>query len=231
MTTLEHLNEAIFLMLNHIAGHNSLLDSLLVFCANDLLFLLVIPILFLWGLPTQWRRHSYQPEENALLYKSRKTFIWMAIACVIAVIISSIIASFVFEKRPFVTQHVDLLFKHPADDSFPSDHATVSFAICGMFLFWLLSSIRLVLHLPQENNTPAKRFHLLWKPLTLFFLVLIACCLIGVARVISGVHYPGDILAGMIVGILAAGITTAFSRPLDIVMQWVLRLAQYLHLA
>lgn len=231
MATLEHLNLALFLRLNHIAGHNGLLDGLLVFSANDLIFFLVIPILFLWGLPSQWHRHAYQPEENALLYKSRRTFIWMAIACVIAVIISSTIASFVFEKRPFVAQHVNLLFTHAADDSFPSDHATVSFAICGMFLFWLLSSIRLVLHLPQGNTTPIQRFHLLWKPLTLFLLVLIACCSIGIARVISGVHYPGDILAGMLVGILAAGITTALSCLLDVVMQWILRLAQHLHLA
>ena len=61
--------------------------------------------------------------------------------------------------------------------SFPSDHTTVAFAL-AMTLF-------------------------LWSPkVGIWFLVI--ALLIGVARVIAGVHYPTDVLGGIIVGVFFA---------------------------
>lgn len=84
----------------------------------------------------------------------------------------------VVEQRPFVADHdTVLLIKHAADNGFPSDHASVSaaMAVVGM-LAW-------------------RR----WIPVLAVLLVVT-----GLARVVVGVHLPGDILAGWLGGTAAA---------------------------
>jgi undecaprenyl-diphosphatase len=80
-----------------------------------------------------------------------------------------------FRPRPFVTLGVTSLIGTPGTSkSFPSDHATLAFAIAGTLAFaW-----------PQRR----------WQ-----FLVVAA--LIAVGRVMAGVHYPTDVLAGALVGL------------------------------
>jgi len=213
-------------------GHNTLLDDCVVFCANDLLFFLVIPIVLLWGLPSRWRRRTIRPEEAVVLHENRNTLIWMVCSCALAMVISSLVANFVFEPRPFVSHHVTLLFSHPADDSFPSDHATMAFAICGMFLFGLLSELKALRRLPDQATRHGRiMLRLLRKPILLSCVVVVVCCLIGVARVCAGVHYPGDILAGAFDGIVAAALVSILARRLPVVTTWVLHFAQRLHLA
>ncbi|BCL80489.1 hypothetical protein ccbrp13_29540 [Ktedonobacteria bacterium brp13] len=72
---------------------------------------------------------------------------------------------------------------------------------------------------------------LLRKPVLLSFVVVVACCLIGVARICAGVHYPGDILAGAFDGIVAAVLVSMLAQRLQVVTTWVLHFAQRLHLA
>ena len=76
--------------------------------------------------------------------------------------------------RPFLTlDSVNLLFEHGGYDSFPSGHTTIFVAVASSFMFY---SRRL--------------------GLVMMFLALIT----GVSRVISGVHWPVDILGGFILG-------------------------------
>lgn len=231
MITLEQLNYYLFLLLNQEAGHNGVLDGFMAFCANDLIFFLLIPILLLWGLPGPWRKQPLRPQETAVLQESRATLIWICVSCLIAMLMSRILASFVFEPRPFVSHHVHLLISHTADDSFPSDHATVSFAICGMFLFLVGSTLQISRYYPAQEKNPYSVFLLLRKPLLLCLLVVVACGLIGFARVFAGVHYPGDILAGALDGLIGAALTSAIRLRLNLVTGWVLQLAQRLHVA
>ena len=79
--------------------------------------------------------------------------------------------------RPFITNSVNLLINHSPSSSFPSGHATFFFAI----------STLIYLHNKKIG-----------------ILFLIASSLISISRVFCGIHWPADILAGALVGILSA---------------------------
>lgn len=81
------------------------------------------------------------------------------------------------EKRPFQSHHVHLLIRHVPGQSFPSDHATAAFALALATLVFLSRPVGAAL--------------------------LAFAMLIGFARVYCGVHYPGDILGSLLVGLLA----------------------------
>jgi undecaprenyl-diphosphatase len=91
--------------------------------------------------------------------------------------------------RPFADhpRAVHLLIAHGADGSFPSDHAAAAFAI---------ATVLFVLH---------RR---------LGIVALLAAALMSVARVYVGVHYPGDVLAGALVGIAVAALLVTWLAPL-----------------
>jgi undecaprenyl-diphosphatase len=95
--------------------------------------------------------------------------------------------------RPFVTHQTatHLLSARSPDPSFPSDHAAVAFAIAfGVLAF-------------------SRRAGLLF---------LATATLLGLSRVALGLHYPTDVLAGAVVGWVAALLTTGLGRP------WIARL-------
>ena len=79
----------------------------------------------------------------------------------------------------------ELLIKHPAHYSFPSGHTSSSFAVV-MVMFFML---------------PA-----------LFTPVLIYACLMGFSRMYVLVHYPTDVLAGVVLGTIC-GTVAVFVSP------------------
>lgn len=84
----------------------------------------------------------------------------------------------VHEARPFVADSdTVLLTPHVADNGFPSDHATVAAAAA------VVAAIA-------------------WRRWAALFLALAA--VVGLARVLAGVHLPGDVLAGWAFGATAA---------------------------
>jgi undecaprenyl-diphosphatase len=81
------------------------------------------------------------------------------------------------QLRPFQSHQVHQLIAHDAGVSMPSDHATAAFAIAfavGVFL------------------------HRGWG-----VALAVVAVLIGLSRVWVGVHYPGDILAAVVIATLA----------------------------
>lgn len=98
-----------------------------------------------------------------------------------------IVSALWYRPRPFVAhpQTVHLLVHHPADASFPSDHAAALAGITVALLafVWQLGLVALV-----------------WS------------LLVGAARVYVGEHYPGDIVAGYALGILAGLLVVSFLR-------------------
>lgn len=115
-----------------------------------------------------------------LVYKkTRRTGAILAAALLVDVFLcNGLIKPLVARTRPFVLNpSIKLLVTMPKDYSFPSGHTAASFAsVTALFL---------------------AREKLLWKP------ALILACLIAFSRLYLYVHFPTDVLAGIILGILA----------------------------
>lgn len=218
-------NYHLFVEINHLAGRSPWLDTLMIVGANLALFLWPLLLLALWGRPCWWRARPFQAGEQELLHERRATVLWMVGACLLAYLFNLGLEHLIFEPRPFVSHVVHLLITHPADASFPSDHAAVSFALVGMLLF-SLPALRSTVGPGQRH-----RWCLLRVPLLLLALSLLLACWIGFARVFVGVHYPGDILGGALSGLCAAAVMTGLRRRLDRLTCALLRLAEQCRLA
>jgi undecaprenyl-diphosphatase len=120
-------------------------------------------------------------------------------ASALALLLNQLVADVWDRARPFAAHpgaHVWGPRSH--DASFPSDHAGAAFAIAfAVFLY---------------DRVVGSIF-------------LAAATVIGVGRVFIGVHYPGDVLAGAVVGLVAAVVVVRLARPF---VMWVVRLAERL---
>jgi undecaprenyl-diphosphatase len=95
-----------------------------------------------------------------------------------ALTVASLLARFVDRPRPFVSHpQIHLFLAHAADPGFPSDHATAAFAIAAVLMLRF-----------GRRALPA----------------LLAAAALAVSRVLVGVHYPADVLAGALLGSAAA---------------------------
>jgi len=103
-----------------------------------------------------------------------------------------LIANLVFYRaRPFAVEDVNLLLPHLSNSSFPSFHTTTLFALS--FFLYLYG---------KSNNQR------LLRELGCAFLGI--SFLVGISRVFVGVHWPADIVAGIILGGLCGWIVYKF---------------------
>lgn len=113
-----------------------------------------------------------------------------------------------FRPRPFMVQAIsvkEIIFHRP-DYSFPSDHAALFAALVASA--WLLG----------------------FKRLGWWFLGM--GLVVAITRVITGVHYPLDIIGGVISGVLAALILNWLKGPLTrYVYNPIIKVAHKIHLA
>ncbi len=226
MSALLQINYMLFQDVNAYAGQLPWFDACMVFCANLLIFFWPILLVMVWGVPLNWRRRALQPGEVGVIQERRAAVLWTAIACLLAYGVNLLIEQFIFEPRPFVNHKVHLLLTHTADSSFPSDHTAWSFAVVGMLVFAFLPTF-------MSRHEKGQRFAATALRKLLLFLI-VACviaCVIGLARVFVGVHYPGDILGGAIDGLVAALLVTALRRRLSQPTNAVLRFAHTLRIA
>lgn len=134
---------------------------------------------------------------------------------IIAAVISIGIASglvalcnhFYFRARPFTelpTREVHLLFYKPTDSSFPSNFAAILFAIAlPIFL---------------KNGK--------------YGLILLSIAVLGgFARIYVGIHYPLDILGGVVFGALSGSMAYGVIRVLESVFTSMLRFMRKIYLA
>lgn len=98
------------------------------------------------------------------------------------------------------------LIPHPTDNSFPSGHALFSGAFLVAVFYYFKKSWMITL--------------------TLFLVIITVCC-----RVLWGVHYPGDILAWLLVGIFGAIFFRPFAHAIiNKISPLALRIASFLKL-
>jgi undecaprenyl-diphosphatase len=115
---------------------------------------------------------------HALTQRRFRAVVSMAGTLALAFVLAQILARTSHEMRPFQDHVVHQLIAHPPGVSLPSDHATAAFAVAfGILVF---------LHRPAGIALTA------------------AAALIGFARVWTGLHYPGDILAAAVIAALSA---------------------------
>ena len=123
-----------------------------------------------------------------LIPKTRKTgIVMMAALCIDLVVCNGILKNLYARIRPCdVNTQIQLLIARPDDFSFPSGHTAASFAAVAALYF------------SGERK--------LWKP------ALVLACLIAFSRLYLYVHYPTDILGGILVGIAAGYIGYAMNQ-------------------
>ena len=105
-------------------------------------------------------------------------------AAALALLVSQPLSHAVARMRPYAGHpgHAHLLIARSQDFSFPSDHAVGAFALA--FGLWLYDR-------------------------TLGGVLLALATMLALARVVVGTHYPGDVLAGAVIGAASAGLLFA----------------------
>jgi undecaprenyl-diphosphatase len=110
----------------------------------------------------------------------------LGLALFIAFAAATVLSHLNDQLRPFQTHQVHQLIAHAPGVSLPSDHATAAFALAfGVYAF-LSHGWGIVLG--------------------------VAALAVGVSRIWVGVHYPGDIVAAVIIAALAVLEVVAWNR-------------------
>ena len=155
---LENINYALFALLNATPASPQWAIEMAIFIAKDLILIvpLLVVTLWLWG-----------PAQRQMVFK-------LMLALTISLTVSWAIGHLYPHDRPFVAGVGYNFLHHAADDSFPSDHGTVSFTFALAFLFW----------------------HRLWSGA----LLMAIAAAIAWSRVYLGVHWPLDMVGGLLAG-------------------------------
>lgn len=167
------INESIFRYLNSFAGKNEFFDGVVIFSAEWLPWILVFGLVVFLFVHSHKRVMSLSDIFSS--WKLRiKELAMIIFSAFFALVLAEAVKYFYASPRPFeVLSNINLLFSHGGGDSFPSGHATF-FAALAAAVF---------------------SYH---KKLGIMY--IIGAVIIGFGRIIAGIHFPIDILAGFILG-------------------------------
>lgn len=163
------LDRSVFKGVNSIAGHSTVVDWMARLGADDhlvpVLLALLIALLILIARDRRQRESAFTCVICALL------------AAAFSMAVLYFLNSQFFRPRPFSTGSVNLLFYHNTDSAFPSNPATLAFALSFAVLFY------------------QRKIGAVMLALSLY---------LGLCRVVVGVHYPLDIVGGILLGLACA---------------------------
>lgn len=178
--------------INGLAGHSTLLDDIMKFFAKDALE--IYAVMFIMG----W----FAIARNNI--KSRHALVMSGLAGILALCINVVIAHIWFRPRPFtVLPHGSFtqLIPHSPDASFPSDHASGSWAFAA--------------------GTYGKAPKLAQWTFTAVALIVMF------ARVYVGVHWPTDVLGSVVVGVFSGRVIWLLSPVVYPITAYVAKLFRF----
>ena len=180
MECILNLDFQILQFINSFAGKIYLVDLFFIICAKYLIFVIAGAVIGWWiSLHSIKSTKKIKLPENWLNEDKNKWQIFWNICLAVfsSYAISQLLALIKFRTRPFLNSDIQQLVNPLSEKSFPSDHTTVVFATSLAVYFY--------------NKK-------------LGILLLLFSLLIGFARIYVGVHYPIDVLGGIILGSLSA---------------------------
>lgn len=162
MQTLIGLDERVSQWVVDLLGQNAQITAIARIGAVWLVYLVPVVLIVFW---------FYGPREKVAALRSfiAGIFGWL--------VVNNIIGRVFFRERPSATAARELLFHRP-DKAFPSDHATLGFAIA--FGLWLAG----------------------YRKIAVFIFAL--TILLSFFRIATGLHFAADVVAGFIVGLMIA---------------------------
>lgn len=166
------LDAAITHAINALAARSGAADFLMIWISAIGVPLLVLAVAVQW-----WRTDRSH---------TRHVLVAAGLSFLLGLALNQIILLFVHRIRPYDGGVTHLLISSSADPSFPSDHATATFAIAAAFLLHGM------------------------RRLGLGFLA--GAAVVTFSRVYIGSHYTSDVLGGALTGIAAAVIVRAAYR-------------------
>ena len=126
--------------------------------------------------------------------RDREAAVHAGLAAVLALFVNWSIAAAWSRDRPFADHAAHVLVARSADPSFPSDHASAAFAIAvAVFLY--------------DRRVGS--------------VLLGLASLMALDRVFVGLHYPGDVLAGALIGTAVALALVVVRKELALVVRVV----------
>lgn len=175
------MNAAISQYLHNFAGQSVCLDSIIIFNAKYLPYLMVATLIFFIIFGKDKRQEL-------------KMIIYAAASVVLSrLVITEIIRYLYHSPRPFmVYDFTPLLYDYA--NSFPSGHAAFFFALATIIFL----------------------FHKKWG--VAYFT---GGFIIGISRIMAGIHWPLDILGGLVVGMISAILIYSASRRILQRIKWL----------
>jgi undecaprenyl-diphosphatase len=117
-------------------------------------------------------------------------------AAALAIVVDQVIYAIHDRARPYEAHRISHPWTSKTDPSFPSDHASASLAIAFAVL--------------------------MFDPIA-GAIFLVAAVLIALGRILIGAHYPGDVLASLVIAAVSALVVVRLGRP---VVVWSARLVE-----
>jgi undecaprenyl-diphosphatase len=168
------IDRSVTTYLNDLSGHIRALDGIMVLVTDYGAFAIVAAVAIRWW----WNGSADKLRERHLA-------VLCGLSVALGLAMNQGILLLVHRARPYDAGVTHLLIGRSADPSFPSDHATLAFAV----VFALLGA----------GTRRAWGF-------------LIAALVLAVSRIYVGTHYFSDILGGVVTGLIAAIICVALVK-------------------
>lgn len=168
------MNNQIFFFFNNLTQHSDFFDAFIIFIADTFPYVVVI----LAGLFFLFHHEVFRAESPLKVFlEKKKEILVVFLGSFLAYFLAAILKILFHTARPFLAlPNTNPLFLE-SGYAFPSGHSTFFMAL-AFSIFFLHKKVG--------------------------YVFMLFALLIGLARIVAGVHFPIDILGGFILGFLVA---------------------------